>query len=64
MLCRQCKTRNETGSKFCESCGGKLVAPKQKRPEQRSELPRKRTTFDDSDTVIDRELHKRPPEAK
>ena len=31
MFCRQCGTRNEVGSKFCEACGGKLGVLKQGR---------------------------------
>ena len=47
MFCRQCGTRNEEGSKFCESCGAKLMGSKQERPNAGREIPRKRRPTDD-----------------
>lgn len=31
MLCRQCRRRNEEGSRFCELCGAKMTALRQKK---------------------------------
>ena len=48
MLCRQCGMRNEEGSRFCESCGFKLVGSKQERPNVGRENPRRRKPPSDS----------------
>ena len=57
MFCRQCGTRNEEGSKFCEACGTKIVGSKQERPNAGREMPRKRRPTDDSEAPRKR----RPP---
>ena len=46
MFCRQCGTRNEEGSLFCESCGARMIVPKQERlvrPLEESAQRQKRT---------------------
>ena len=45
MFCGQCGVRNLVGSRFCESCGTRLVVPMEERPIVPSEISRRRKKY-------------------
>ena len=48
MFCKHCGTRNEEGSRFCESCGARMINPRQKQPERKPEASRQGRPTGDS----------------